>query len=140
MRGFDYPTVPCCPHPGGLASESLDPEQVWSRGARLRRETGLPWLVLFHEPPASLVEANGSRDLDRWIEEFAPNYIFGGHVHDFPKKRRAFAVSVGATWYLNAGQLPSERAPSRIVLDTYTRTATWTAGNGTAAETKQLLA
>jgi len=106
-------------------------EALWQDGRRLRSTVRAPWLILHHVPPADTAVAgvNGSQDLFNKIQEYRPNYVVSGHLHDQPY-RGGFADEVDGTWCFNPGHPVLTRAlkskiPNHIVLDTAARTATW---------------
>ena len=108
-------------------------DSLWREGARLRREHRLPWLVLHHEPPADTAVGGlmGDVSLGYRIQEYRPDYVLSGHLHDQPYWG-AFADRIGPTWCFNPGTPPLARLraakqPNSILLDLVNRTATWTA-------------
>lgn len=108
-------------------------ESLWREGAKLRSEHRVPWLVLHHDPPADTAVGGlmGDASLFYRIEEYRPDYVLSGHLHDQPY-RGAFADRIGSTWCFNPGTPPlarlrSAKQPNSILLDLANRIATWTA-------------
>lgn len=123
-------------------------DDLWEEGARLQRQERTPWLVLHHEPPAELKVGGrmGNRQLYHKIQEYQPDFVFSGHLHDQPYDG-SFADRLGGTWCFNPGHpMPPLakrcRVPNHIVLDLADQTATWHAsqniGNLPVTETIHL--
>lgn len=122
-------TIPFYPDRRDPNRDSL----LWSDGERLRRETGFPWLVLHHAPPAETLvgDENGAPELPQKIREMQPDFVLSGHVHLRPY-RGSFADKIGKTWCFNPGMPPHgqalrSRKPNCIILDLAERTAVWNA-------------
>jgi predicted phosphodiesterase len=106
-------------------------EDLWQVGAQLRRDSGAPWIVLHHEPPAGtkVGGASGNDGLPYLVEEYQPNFLLSGHLHLEPY-RGDFGSRIGATWCFNPGVPDGLSAaevpkPNRIVIDLPEGTATW---------------
>ena len=95
-----------------------------------------PWFWVHHAPPdKSPTSWSGSRymgdvELLQWIEEFKPDMVFSGHVHQSPFTRAGSWVDrIGGTWVFNAGhQFGSP--PAYIVFDTEHHEAVWMSAAG----------
>jgi predicted phosphodiesterase len=106
-------------------------EDLWRAGARLRRESGAPWIVLHHEPPTDTKVGGpfGNSGLPYLVEKYQPNFLLSGHIHLQPYCGD-FAERLGGTWCFNPGA-PDEigttaaAEPNHIVIDTVESTATW---------------
>jgi Icc-related predicted phosphoesterase len=108
---------------------------LWREGAKLRRQSSAPWLVLHHEPPADFsgdhTGSFGSADFAERLREFQPDFALSGHLHLVPY-HTSFATRLGKTWCFNPGHPPPGSArlaskPNHILVDTVRSTATWTA-------------
>jgi Icc-related predicted phosphoesterase len=106
-------------------------EELWRTGAQLRRESGAPWIVLHHEPPAGTKVGGpfGNSGLPYLVEEYQPNFLLSGHIHLQPY-RGDFAERLGATWCFNPGvpdglAAAAAEVPNHIVLDLSERAAVW---------------
>ncbi len=125
-----------------------DHDDLWEEGARLRHKWKTPWLALHHEPPAEIKVGGsmGNRQLHYEIQEYRPDFVFSGHLHNQPYDG-SFADRLGGTWCFNPGH-PMPRlatrcsVPNHIVLDLVEQTATWHAsqniGNRPVTETIHL--
>lgn len=89
------------------------------------------WFWIYHAPPANLpVSWSGSRhfgdvELSGWIEQFAPEIVIGGHVHEAPFARGgSWAARQGRTWVFNPGRQTGD-VPTHIAFDTEARKAAW---------------
>jgi Icc-related predicted phosphoesterase len=70
-------------------------------------------------------------ELRDWIEQYRPDIVLSGHVHQSPFVANGSWVDrIGPTWVFNAGQ-QFGAPPSHIVLDTDADAAMWfsSAGN-----------
>ena len=108
-----------------------DHDDLWGDGAMLRDQQKIPWLVLHHEPPAEVKVGGrmGNRQLYYKIQEYRPDFVVSGHLHNQPYVG-SFADRLDGTWCFNPG-LPEQSLamqssiPNHIVLDLVARTATW---------------
>ncbi len=108
---------------------------LWREGALQRKSLRVPWIVLHHEPPADTMVGghNGDPALFYKIQEYRPNFVMSGHMHEQPYLG-SFADNLGGTWCFNPGYPPggsakNAKVPNHIVLDLDARTATWHASS-----------
>lgn len=108
-----------------------DHDDLWQEGSRLQREEQIPWMVLHHEPPAEVKVGGrmGNRDLYYKIQEYWPDFVLSGHLHNQPYVG-SFADKLERTWCFNPGHPEKHQAmksniPNHIILDLATQTATW---------------
>jgi Icc-related predicted phosphoesterase len=100
------------------------------------------WVWIYHSPPANSPTCwvgkrhIGDDALSEWIDDYTPDQVFTGHIHQSPFVREGSWVDrIGATWVFNPGrQIGPE--PTRILVDTDKKTATWVSLAG--AETVEL--
>lgn len=130
-----------------MANPDAISASLWEEGARLRRKTGHPWLVLHHDPPQGTQVGGwyqGDKNLFYRIREWKPDYVFSGHEHSQPYLG-SFIDRLASTWLFNPGY-PDQRiakdepVPNHIILDLDERTATWHAASpdGHIVQTKSL--
>jgi Icc-related predicted phosphoesterase len=95
------------------------------------------WIWLHHAPPAkSPTSWGGDRyfgdvELREWIEQYRPDMVLSGHVHQSPfVKDGSWVDRIGPTWVFNAGQ-QFGAPPAHIIIDTAIGEALWfsSAGN-----------
>lgn len=89
------------------------------------------WFWLHHAPPdKSPTSWTGQRyfgdaELVEWIEQYAPDIVFSGHVHQSPFARDGSWVDrINTTWVFNAGHTYGA-PPPHIILDTRNNEAVW---------------
>jgi Icc-related predicted phosphoesterase len=89
------------------------------------------WLWVYHWPPVGSPtcwtgqKSYGDTDLGGWIDEFAPDLVLAGHVHQSPfTEGGSWVDRIATTWVLNAGHQIG-RVPARIELDLDAGTARW---------------
>jgi len=89
------------------------------------------WIWVYHWPPLGSPtcwtgrRSYGDTELGAWIEEFAPDMVLAGHVHQSPfTEDGSWIDRIGTTWVLNAGKQIGH-VPARIELDLETGTARW---------------
>lgn len=105
-------------------------KDLWKAGAKLRKETGAPWIVLHHDPPAGpgVGGHHGNDYLPSHISKYQPDFLLCGHIHQQPY-HGDFAERLGSTWCFNPGSSegiePAAEIPNHIVLDIAEDTATW---------------
>jgi Icc-related predicted phosphoesterase len=95
------------------------------------------WLWVYHWPPLGSPTCwTGSRDygdadLVGWIDEFGPEIVLTGHVHQSPfKPEGSWVDRIGGTWVFNAGHQIGP-VPAHIVLDLGEGHARWVSLMGT---------
>jgi Icc-related predicted phosphoesterase len=118
---FDDVLVTICPWWDGPAGRDAVAGQLTIAAARRPRW----WVWVYHWPPMGSPTCwtgqrhYGDDDLRGWINEFRPDAVLTGHVHDSPfKPDGAWADRIGDTWVFNAGhQIGSIPAHVEIDLD-----------------------
>ena len=110
---------------------SASRRDLWRTGRLLSEDTGAPWLVLHHEPPADtdVGGLHGHTGLPTMVARYRPDYVLSGHIHNRPY-RGNFAARIGSTWCFNPGvpeapEVIKAIVPNHIVLDTVAATAVW---------------
>lgn len=95
------------------------------------------WIWLYHWPPLGSPTCwtgrrdYGDPDLRAWIEEFQPEIVLAGHVHEAPfKSDGSWVDRIGDTWVFNAGHQIG-KVPASVVLDLTRHEATWDSIMGT---------
>lgn len=92
-------------------------------GRKVKDESGAPWIILHHEPPADTPlavryaspEAAFSR---RLIEAAEPDFSLHGHIHQAPTTPDgSWICRIGPTVCFNAGQSVPGEPPQTILLD-----------------------
>jgi Icc-related predicted phosphoesterase len=89
------------------------------------------WIWVYHAPPdASPTSWTGKRhygdvELLEWIEQYQPDLVMCGHVHQSPFVADGSWIDrIGSTFVFNAGRQIGP-VPTRIELDTETAVARW---------------
>lgn len=102
--------------------------------AQLRRDSARRngcWIWVYHSPPDSSPTSSSARghfgdaDLYRWIEQYSPDIVLTGHIHDSPFLAQGSWVDrLGTTWVFNAGRQIGP-LPTHVVFDTEQQAAFW---------------
>jgi Icc-related predicted phosphoesterase len=89
------------------------------------------WVWLYHWPPLGSPTCwtgrrdYGDSDVRGWIDEFQPDAVFCGHVHESPfKSDGSWVDRIGQTWVFNAGHQIG-KVPTFIELDFTANHARW---------------
>lgn len=89
------------------------------------------WLWVYHWPPLGSPTCwtgrrdYGDADLSGWIDEYRPDMVLTGHVHEPPFKRDgSWADRIGDTWVFNPGRQIGP-VPSFIDIDLAEGSASW---------------
>ncbi len=89
------------------------------------------WVWVYHWPPIGSPTCwtrqrhYGDADLAGWIDEFSPDIVLTGHVHDPPfKSDGSWYDRIGHTWVFNAGRQIG-RVPAHVAIDLAGGHATW---------------
>jgi Icc-related predicted phosphoesterase len=107
---------------------SKEEKSIWlDRGSTIRRQTGMPWLVLHHVPPKSGPGASGEeREASDLLLAYRPDYFVCGHSHEFPYvPGQSWKENVGGVCVLVPGQLLGAPYPNYIKLDTLSGESSW---------------
>ncbi len=90
------------------------------------------WIWVYHWPPLGSPTCwtgrrhYGDEDLVGWIDQYQPDLVLTGHVHDPPfKSDGSWADRIGDTWVFNPGRQIGP-VPTHIEVDLDGGTATWT--------------
>jgi len=102
--------------------------------AQLNRDSKLSherWIWIYHPPPNdSPVSWDGKRhfgddDLIKWIEQYKPDIVLGGHVHQSPfSKNGSWIDQIGSTWVFNPGRQLGP-LPTHIIFSVKNDAALW---------------
>jgi Icc-related predicted phosphoesterase len=95
------------------------------------------WIWVYHWPPIGTLTSwtgrrdYGDRDLRAWIEEYRPDIVLTGHIHQAPfTPDGSWADRIGDTWVFNAGHQIGP-VPAHIELDLTENTGKWVSLLGT---------
>jgi len=94
------------------------------------------WIWIHHAPPdKSPISWGGARyfgdvELREWIDQYRPDIVLSGHVHQSPfVKDGSWVDRIGPTWVFNSGsQLGAP--PAHIIIDTDAGEALWFSAAG----------
>jgi hypothetical protein len=103
-------------------------KSIWlDRGSTIRRQTGMPWMVLHHVPPQSGPGVSGEKsEASDLLLTYRPNYFVCGHDHEFPYvSGQSWRQNVGEVCVLVPGQLLSAPYPNYIHLNTVSKESSW---------------
>ncbi len=94
------------------------------------------WIWVHHAPPRTTpISWDGNRyygdiELEQWIAEHKPDFVFSGHVHQAPFAHDGSWIDrVGSAWVFNAGRQYGA-PPTYIVVDTEQHLALWFSAAG----------
>jgi len=100
------------------------------------------WIWIYHAPPdqsrTSWVGKRhiGDTELNQWIEQYQPDIVITGHIHESPfKTDGSWIDQIGKTWVFNAGSHMGD-VPAHIILDLDNMNANWLSLAG--SETREL--
>jgi len=89
------------------------------------------WIWVYHWPPMGSPTCwtgrrhYGDADVGGWIDQFKPDMVLTGHVHEPPfKPDGAWADRIGNTWVFNAGRQIGS-VPAHIEIDLAMGSALW---------------
>lgn len=95
-----------------------------------------PWIWVHHAPPdKSPTSWGGNRyfgdvELREWIEQYQPDIVVSGHVHQSPfVSDGSWVDQIGSTWVFNAGH-QFGAPPAHIIIDTVAGEAAWFSSAG----------
>lgn len=89
------------------------------------------WVWVYHAPPSTSPTCwdgrkfFGDDQLLAWIEQYQPDIVLSGHIHQSPfKKDGSWVDRMGNTWVFNAGRQIGPQ-PCHIVINTEVEAALW---------------
>jgi hypothetical protein len=113
-------TIPChC---------SKEEKSIWlDRGFTIRRQTGIPWIVLHHVPPKNGSGVSGEEsEATELLVPYRPDYFVSGHDHAFPYvSGQSWNQKLGKVSVLVPGQLLRMPFPNHIKLVTESAELSW---------------
>jgi Icc-related predicted phosphoesterase len=103
------------------------------------------WIWVHHAPPARSAvcwtgrQYLGDEFLLGWIQRFAPDMVFSGHIHNAPfYPNGLWSDRVGKTWVFNPGRQIGS-SPTHIALDLERMSAEWISVEGQSIRQLTLL-
>jgi hypothetical protein len=113
---------------------SRQEKSIWlDRGSTIRRQTGMPWIVLHHVPPKTGSGVSGEEsEASEFLVTYRPDYFVSGHDHAFPyESGQSWNRKMADSRLLIPGQLLEAPFPNHIKLNTESGEPSW----HTASET-----
>ena len=130
---LDHTLITVCPWWDGPLGRADVVAQLTADAAR-RPAT---WVWVYHWPPLGSPTCwtgrrdYGDADLREWVEEFQPEIVLAGHVHESPfKSDGSWNDRIGNTWVFNAGHQIG-KVPAFMELDLTLQQAKWVSIMGT---------
>jgi Icc-related predicted phosphoesterase len=121
-----------CPWWDGPAAQ----ERIGQQLARDAEHGSSRWIWVYHAAPDGAATSwtgkrhLGDAPLRGWIEQYQPDVVIGGHVHQSPFVTGGSWVDrIGKTWVLNAGH-QFGAPPAHIALDFATGEVVWMSAAG----------
>lgn len=106
-------------------------EAIATQLARDAAQPKAQWIWVYHAPPEDSPTSWGGQkhfgdvELVRWIEQYRPNLVLTGHIHQSPFRQGGSWVDrLGSTWVFNPGRQIGP-TPTHIVFDTKAQMALW---------------
>lgn len=137
-RQYGVPTD----HDSFMVEDNLITICPWWDGPETAREVGRlferdaarakrRWIWVYHAPPDNSPTSwdghryLGDRELVHWINDYAPDMVLTGHIHQSPfRKPGSWVDRLNDTWVFNAGRQPGP-CPTHIIIDTAVQEAVW---------------
>ena len=107
---------------------SKEEKSIWlDRGSTIRRQTGMPWIVLHHVPAKHGLRVSGEElEASELLAAYQPDYFVSGHDHAFPyTSGQSWNQKLGEARVLVPGQLLRAPSPNYIELDTESGELSW---------------
>jgi Icc-related predicted phosphoesterase len=126
-RLFGDVLITICPWWDGPAGRAALELQLAADASRRRS----CWIWVYHWPPLGSPTCwtgkrhYGDADVAKWIDQYQPELVLTGHVHEPPfKPDGAWADRIGNTWVFNAGRQIGP-VPTHIEIDLAAGSASW---------------
>ena len=108
---------------------SREEKSIWlDRGSTIRRQTGLPWIVLHHVPAKTGLGVSGEElEASELLAQYRPDYFVSGHDHAFPFTiwPKLESENWASSRLLVPGQLLEAPFPNHIKLNTESGEPSW---------------
>jgi predicted MPP superfamily phosphohydrolase len=107
---------------------SRQEKSIWlDRGSIIRRQTGMPWIVLHHVPAKTGAGVSGEEsEAAGLLAAYRPDYFVSGHDHAFPyASGQGWNQKLGESRLLVPGQLLRAPFPNHIKLNTESGELSW---------------
>src|ERR1700736_3944574 len=107
---------------------SRQEKSIWlDRGSTIRRQTGMPWIVLHHVPAKTGSGVSGEEsEAAEVLATYRPDYFVSGHDHAFPyASGQSWNQKMADSRLLVPGQLLKAPFPNHIKLDTESGELSW---------------
>jgi hypothetical protein len=107
---------------------SRQERSIWlDRGSTIRRQTGMPWIVLHHVPAKTGSVVSGEElEAAELLAAYWPDYFVSGHNHSFPyTSGQSWNQKLGESRLLVPGQLLEAPFSNYIKLDTESGELCW---------------
>jgi hypothetical protein len=103
-------------------------KSIWlDRGATIRKQTGMPWIVLHHVAPKNGLGVSGEElEASELLAAYRPDYFVSGHNHAFPyESGQSWNQKLADSRLLVPGQLLGAPIPNHIKLNTESGELSW---------------
>jgi predicted MPP superfamily phosphohydrolase len=107
---------------------SRQEKSIWlDRGSAIRRQTGMPWIVLHHVPAKIGSGVSGEEsEAAELLTTYRPNYFVSGHDHAFPyTSGQGWNQKLGAGKLAGTGSIIERAISNHIKLDTESGELSW---------------
>jgi predicted MPP superfamily phosphohydrolase len=107
---------------------SRQEKSIWlDRGSTIRKQTGMPWIVLHHVPAKRGAGVSGEEsEAAEVLGAYKPDYFVSGHDHAFPyTSGQSWNQKLGKVSVLVPGQLLRAPFPNHIKLDAESGELSW---------------
>jgi hypothetical protein len=107
---------------------SRQEKSIWlDRGSTIRRQTGMPWMVLNNVPAKTGSGVSGEEsEAAELLAAYRSDYFVSGHDHAYPyASGQSWNQKLGESSLLVPGQLLSAPIPNYITLDAESGEHSW---------------
>jgi predicted MPP superfamily phosphohydrolase len=107
---------------------SREEKSIWlDRGSTIRKQTGIPWIVLHHVPAKTSSGVSGEElEAAELLATYRPDYFVSGHDHAFPyTSGQSWNQKLGKVSVLVPGQLLRAPFPNYINVGTEPGENSW---------------
>ena len=116
-----------CPWWDGPKTKEIVSEQLAADAEKPKQN----WVWVYHGPPDNSPTSwtgkrhYGDKDLVKWIEQYQPDIVLTGHIHEAPFiENGSWVDRIESTWVFNSGRVRGD-FPPHVVFDIQQQTAHW---------------
>lgn len=131
--------VNCLPWIKGQTPDRSSEVELILKESSIRKAEVNHWIWLQHEPPFQTQISRtgksswgGNPQVNKWVQDYQPDFVFCGHIHEAPFGRGSWNETIGKTRLFNGGRAPRfqrKAEPPHLILNLDRHQVIWNWGD-----------